>query len=145
MTDSFVTDIKFQGFGKRDNDEKKMNPLEEQMQVSFVDKEHELFPGEIGKMCTVYLTWGLMYGVYRGMNKRGWGIMLPHIVFERDNPLDINEKKVHYNSRWETIDIKYFPVGEVRGMDPLGEEFAKRIVPGEKIPEIKQYTQESNQ
>jgi hypothetical protein len=129
----------FKGFGPREETPREMNELERYCGARFVEEEKEPYPGDIGKLRTLHLRGAALFGVYRGMTERGQIVLLPHVVYEFEDPLTINKENTRHVCYWATKVPKHVGVEQVEGMDPCRIEFLQRMIPSLTFADVKEY------
>lgn len=117
--------------------ERELTELEQKLGVEFVGTNEELFPNEIGRYVAVYVKGSSFYGVYQGLNKRGFLILLPHICSEFTS-LSLNEQSKGITQfYWENVRSKYIKQDSIDGLSPVRKEYLEQLVEGTAIEDKK--------
>jgi len=83
-----------------------------------------------------------LYGVYRGINEKGFGVLHPHVVFEPVNPLAVKRDEMEYECVWETSVPKRFLANSIISIDVLIHGLLKKMVPNLADKDLKQYLEQ---
>ena len=112
---------------------RKPTELEESMGSLFVDVDREPFSHNKEKTVAVHVGNHDVYGVYKGLNDKGFIVLFPSVKSEFTPLNTVNLEQGRRICYWENERPDFVRFDAITGMSPIRAEYLERIVSGDTL------------